>query len=298
MGHNIDLEGAIDIHGHCGPSPYPRKVDGYEFAAEAADAGMDAIVMKEHLIPTAAGVSFIDRLLERDDVDVEVFGGVVLNYCNGGFNPFAVQTAIDYGAKFVWAPTVDARNQEKETGSLGKLDDVGATAEEYTTVSGLSPLTETGELTEEARLCIEKVVDNDIAFGVGHLSYEETERMVEYAAGLGHDKIVIDHPRFITEFSIDQQRTLVSYGAYINFVFASIAPAYQWLTAEELYENIRAVGVDNSTVSSGMGQIYHPSSPEGLRVLGETLYREGLSTAEYDTLVKTNPAAVLGLSDQ
>ncbi len=296
MSQHIDLEGAVDIHGHCGPSPYPRKVDGYEFAVEAATAGMDAIVMKEHLIPTVVGTPLIDRLLERDGLEVDVFGGIVLNYCNGGFNPFAVQTAIEYGAKFVWAPTIDAANQAVETGGLGKLDDVEATADEYDTVDGLSPLSETGALTDEAKRCIQKVVDHDIALGVGHLSYEETERMVEYAADLGHDKIVVDHPRFITEFSVDQQRELVSHGAYINFVFASIAPAYQWLSAAELYENIRAIGVEHSTVSSGMGQIYHPSSPEGLRILGETLYREGLSVAEYETMVKTNPKAVLGLS--
>jgi hypothetical protein len=302
MNGTIDVAGAVDLHAHCGPSIYNRRVDGYEFAREAAAAGMDAVVMKEHHLPTVYGVSYIERQLERDGHDIDVFGSVVLNYCNGGFNPFAVQAAIDYGAKVVWAPTVDARHHAAEMGKpVGQYGDWisdGDTdlAREYEGAEGLFALDDEGDLTDDVRLCLDKVVDADVVFAVGHLSNEETEAIVEYLADQGHEKIVVDHPTFfVTDLGIDQQRRLAEMGAVMNFVFCGISPKSRWHSNEHLYETIRAVGVDNCVVSSDMGQIANPSSPEGLRILGEILLQEGLSEAEYTRLVEHRPKALLDL---
>jgi len=43
------LKGAIDIHIHIGPDPNRRRrVDGYQAAVQARDAGMRAVVFKSH----------------------------------------------------------------------------------------------------------------------------------------------------------------------------------------------------------------------------------------------------------
>lgn len=301
MQQTVSIEGAVDLHGHCGPSPFPRRVDGYEFAYEAGVAGMDAVVFKEHFLPTVYGVPFIERLLKRDEVDIEPFGSVVLNYCNGGFNPFMVKSAIDYGAKVIWAPTIDAKNHGEKYQGVGAYaalvggaeDEIGA---EYEGKEGIYALTEDGELKENARLCVEKIVDNDVAFFIGHLSYEETYALVECAADLGHDKLVIDHPNyFITDFDREQQKELTSMGAYMNFPFNAISPKYHWIDYTDLYDNIRDIGIENSVVSSDVGQIGNPSSPESLRMLGELLLEEGISEKEYKTLVETNPKKILNM---
>lgn len=298
MRNSIDVRGVFDIHGHCGPSLFDRRVDGYEFAREAAEAGMAAVVMKEHFLPTVYGIPFIDRLLKRDDLEIGAFGGAVMNYCNGGFNPFMVETAIGYGAAFLWAPTIDARNQVEVTGKPGKHTHhkhSTHTKEEYRNVSGLYALTESGNLKDEVKLCIRKIVDNNVGLGIGHLSYEETEAMIEYAADLGHDRLLIDHPGYPTEFSLEQRESLISMGAQLNFTFTSISAAYHRRSAEELYRAIRDVGVDNCVISSGTGQIPNVSSPEAMRLLGEILLENGLSVSEFDVLARKNPAQLVDL---
>ncbi len=288
----IDVSGLIDIHVHCGPSPFDRRTDGYECAREAANAGMDAVVLKEHHLPTAYGVPYIDRLLERDGLEVDVIGSVVLNYCNGGFNPFAVESAIAYGADVIWGPTIDARHHAEQTGSLGAFLGVDAGAE-YEDRDGISAL-EDGDLTADVRLCLDKVIAHDVVFCLGHLSYEETVAIVDYLAEAGHERIVVDHPNYgVTDLSIDQQRTLAERGAYLNFLFMGLSPKYSWISSEELYENIREIGVDRCVLSSDVGQQVNPSSPESLRILGETLRSEGLSESEFRTMAGETPRSLL-----
>jgi len=295
MKGRVDIEGAIDLHAHCGPSVFDRRVDGYEYASEAAAAGMDAVVMKEHHLPTVYGVPYIERLLARDGTDIEVVGSVVLNYCNGGFNPFAVDAAIGYGAGVVWGPTLDAKHHG-EVLELGGHVFAGGEGEEYESVDGISALDDEGDLTEDVRLCVRKIAESDIVLCLGHVSYEETRKIAEYAADLGHEKVVVDHPNFpVTGLDIEQQEALVSLGVVLNFPFNAISPTYSWVSNEQLYENIREIGVDNCVLSSDVGQIPNPSSPESLRLLGEALFEEGLSQAEFDRMAKDAPRELLDL---
>jgi hypothetical protein len=295
MDARISLDGAVDIHTHCGPSVFERRVDGYECALEAADAGMDGVVLKEHHLPTVHGVPHIERRLAAEGVDVEVVGSAVLNYCNGGFNPFLVQTAIDNGAGVIWGPTIDARHHAEQTGSLGAF--LGAEAgREYEDVSGLSAL-EDGELTADVRRCLDKVVENDVLFCLGHLSFEETLAIADYLADSGHERFVVDHPTYdVTDLDVDQQRALVDRGAVLNFPFLALSEDHGWATGEELYESIRAVGVEHCVLSSDVGQTNSPTSAEALGMLGEALLAEGLTADEFRELVVTRPKRLLGMA--
>lgn len=297
MAGNINVDGFVDLHSHVGPSTFDRRVDGYEFASEAAAAGMDAVVMKEHYLPTVYGVPYIERLLQMNDEDISVFGSVVLNYCNGGFNPFVVQSVLDYGAKVIWAPTIDARNHGEKTAGVGKFLGVETVPPEYEGKAGLSALEENGRLRDDVALCIEKVADAEAVLAIGHLTYEETEVMTAYAAELGHDKILIDHPLFdVTDFDRDQMETLVSMGAMLNFPYCGLGPMFRWTSATEVYDHLRTIGIDHCVVSSDVGQLGNPSAPEALRIMGELLLAAGLSEADYRVLADRNPKDLLGLT--
>jgi hypothetical protein len=294
MEETVPLDGAIDVHTHVGPSPFDRRVDGFECAMEVANAGMDGVVLKEHHLPTTASMSYIDRLLAREGADVDVIGSAVLNYCNGGFNPFVVQSAIDADAGVVWGPTLDARNHAKRTGELGAFLGVDA-GREYERKTGITALDGDGDLREDVRLCIEKVVDGDVVLALGHLSNEETFVITEYAADLGHEKVLIDHPEYpVTDLDGEQQVELVSLGATLNFPFLSVSAEYGWSSTERVADRIRSVGVENCVVSSDVGQSTTPSAPEGLRSLGRQLLDEGFSAADFETLTRTNPKRLLG----
>ena len=295
MTARFDVSGMVDIHTHVGPSPFDRRVDGYEAAVEAGAAGMDAIVMKEHFLPTVYATMYIDRLLDRDGIELDVLGSTVLNYCNGGFNPFAVQTAIEYGADVIWGPTIDARNHAEQTGELGAFLGVEA-GEEYDDRSGITALDGSGDLRDEVRLCLEKVAANDVVLALGHLSYEETHALVKYAADLGHERIIIDHPNYpVTGLDRDQQAELASLGAVLNYPFMAISPKNNWLSSEELAAIISEVGVDNCVISTDVGQPVNPSIPESLRIFGEVLRTEGFSEADLRKMAERRPKRLLGL---
>jgi len=48
------LDGAVDLHVHPYPSPFPRRMDAAEAAQRAADAGMRAIVGNQTTLPPIA----------------------------------------------------------------------------------------------------------------------------------------------------------------------------------------------------------------------------------------------------
>ena len=82
------LEGAIDMHCHSGPSPFPRKIDHVEAARQAESVGMRAIVVKSHHHSTVMDVKAMAPALQA--CATKVFGGIALNSQVGGLNPAAV----------------------------------------------------------------------------------------------------------------------------------------------------------------------------------------------------------------
>ena len=95
------LEGAIDIHVHAGPHIFssPRRVDPFQAATQARDAGMRAIVFMD-VFEMSNGTSW---LVNRALPDFQTFGGLIMNTVYGGMNPRSVKTALYYGdgAKFI-----------------------------------------------------------------------------------------------------------------------------------------------------------------------------------------------------
>ena len=95
------LRGSIDTHLHFSPSPYVTwRQNALESAITARDAGLRAIVLKNHSYPTAALASLVSALVPG----IEVFGGLCLEYECGGLNPYAVDAEARLGAKIVWMP--------------------------------------------------------------------------------------------------------------------------------------------------------------------------------------------------
>ena len=109
------LQGASDIHIHSAPDVFARLFDHIDIARQARDAGMRAVLMKCHHQGTADRMPLVRRFV----TGVDVFGSLNLNHPVGGLNPHAVKTAIRYGAKKIFMPTVDARHHAEVTGVQG-----------------------------------------------------------------------------------------------------------------------------------------------------------------------------------
>ena len=77
------LEGAVDLHVHSAPDVDPRRFNDLELAAEAAKAGMRAVLLKSHQNSTVERAWLTAKVVPG----IHVFGGLVLNAPAGGINP-------------------------------------------------------------------------------------------------------------------------------------------------------------------------------------------------------------------
>lgn len=79
------LKGVVDIHIHSGPSMIPRKVDHYEATRRYLDAGVRALVLKDHHTTTTAAAYFINEYLVKEQ-PIRAYGSLCLNNAVGGLN--------------------------------------------------------------------------------------------------------------------------------------------------------------------------------------------------------------------
>ena len=100
------LQGAIDIHVHFAPDPYAeRRLTADVLVQNARTAGLAGLVLKSHEYPTQP----LAWLLDRQNDDINVYGGLALDHGVGGLNMEAVSVSLSIGAKVVWMPTCDSQ---------------------------------------------------------------------------------------------------------------------------------------------------------------------------------------------
>ena len=287
------LKGTIDIHVHSAPDLYRRISDHVELARAAREAGFRALVIKSHNFATAARA----LIVQKEVSGIDVFGSIVLNLPMGGLNPVAVETAIKYGARQVYMPTVDSTNHPLLTGG-----EVGQHGKGLVVEGGWSPYTRSlprirvldarGELAPEVQVILGMVAEANIILNCGHISYEEMERLVPAAQAAGARKIVVDHPYF-ARLTIEQQEKLVSAGALMNYTAGEILPRWWRVSVEEFAAGIRRLGVEKVLISSDCGQLHNPPSIEALRLTIQLLLEEGFGEREIRTMFHDTAARLV-----
>ena len=75
---------------------------------------MRGVVFKIHHGDTSGRIPIVREVMGDA---IEIYGGITLNSPVGGFNPFAVDTAIKMGAKMVWMPTISSLNHLEKLGA-------------------------------------------------------------------------------------------------------------------------------------------------------------------------------------
>jgi hypothetical protein len=267
------LQGAIDFHVHAGPDPFSkRRLDVFHLALQAKEAGMKAIVAKNHHFGTALLASLVNTMVP----DFTIVGSLVLNREAGGLNPDVVTAAVRAGAKVIWMPTTSSRVDSKVKPGIALVD-------------------KAGHLLPEVMTILHIIRENQLVLGTGHVSQEEIFSLTREARGLGI-KVIITHPLttgFGCTLTMDQQQELVSMGAVIEHCFVACMPVLGGMNPKIIIEHIRAVGPENCILSTDFGQDTNPSPPEGFRSMVGTMLHSGLSEKELEMLVKTNPAKLL-----
>jgi hypothetical protein len=314
------LRGAIDIHVHAGPHIFssPRRVDPFQAAVQAQDAGMRAIVYMD-VFEMSNGTAW---LVNRAVPDFKTYGGIILNTVYGGMNPRAVKTALYYGdgAKYVSFGAHSTLYQASREGRL--VDGV------FTPLSELYP-----EFRRELETCISipegppspeldeilsLIASHPHVYMVtGHVSVSEAVRLVDYAGDYGIERVVVSSA-VVEEADLRELRYMADRGAIIEYTLAaythttSIPKTHYYVEREyasidegmsgeggggvkAAAQQMEALGAESCIICTDFGVYTLPTPVEGLREFIACLMDMGIPDADISTMVKANPEGLLGL---
>jgi hypothetical protein len=285
------LKGVVDVHVHSGPGMIPRKLDHYEATQQSLDAGIRALVLKDHHAMTCGAAYFINEYLTKGQ-PVKAYGSICLNNAAGGLNPYVVDAAIKYGAKVIWFPTVSAENHIESHKDKEKKKGFPDTKEKPLSEKALKIIDSEGKLLPQVSEICKLIAKGDMVLGTGHLSVPEIKLLIDEAKLQGVKRILVDHPEFTVNATIPEMVEFADKGAFIEH---TCVIAINDITTEYLVEMIKAVGAERTIISSDLGQTTQVYPVEGLQKVMTSLLDAGIKGDEIDLMFRKNPAGLLGI---
>jgi hypothetical protein len=282
----IVLDGAIDLHCHYGPESVigtPHAVDALEAASDAASLGFEAIVLKSHDFPSNS----VAHLVGQEVENVRVFGSVCCDFCIGGLNPGAVETALRDGAAIVWLPTISSQ-QDVDNGVAALLGVPGP---------GIRVVDDDGKLRAEAEEILALIAQHDAIAATGHTSAEEHFALARSFAGQG--RLVVTHamnPGAGPHLSVAECVELAALGAYIELSAATCMQSHG-PSVPEVVQAIDAIGPEMVVLSTDYGWSDElPRPAAGLHSYVDALYEAGATETQLRRMVCENPSRLLQLT--
>jgi Family of unknown function (DUF6282) len=283
--------GVIDMHVHSHPDVFGRNMDDIDVAQLAKARGMRGLLLKNHVAETASRAALVMKVVPG----IEVFGGVVLNKAVGGINPDAVEWMHrTYGGrgKVVWLPTFEA---DKHVKTLSKPDAVGLV---------VAP---NGQVTPEMEAILKIVARENLVLATGHVHPEEIIAVVRKGRELGVKNFVVTHGLTnVPGLTMAQAKQVTEMGAVIEVCFlqflagpnAPLPFLTHWtqINAKNVAQAVKELGANSLLISSDLGQTGNMVHPDGLEMAIAAMKKEGISDADIDTMMRKNPARLLGLA--
>jgi hypothetical protein len=276
------LQGIVDLHVHSDPDAVPRRLDALDTARLAKEAGVRAMVLKNHWTSTAQLAYTVAKVVPG----IEVFGGISLDLAVGGVNPEAVkQGAAFTGGKLriVWMPTLDSENYVR----FSKQD------------IPFAAVSRNGQLLPATIEVLKLIAKDKLVLATGHSSAAENLMLVQEGKKQGIAQIIVTHPMDLPiHMSIPQMQEAARLGAWIELCGNALLPTHpkdRQIPVADYVKTIRAVGPEHVILSGDFGQTIHPPFPEAWKQFLDIMRKAGVTDADIDLMAKKNPAAVLGL---
>ena len=288
------IQGAYDLQVHVAPDVIARRIDDIDLAKEFLERGLKGFVLKSHYFPTAERAQVVCKAVPG----IRAMGAITLNHSVGGLNPVAVELAGRSGCRIVWMPTVDAANETagRPDGTKKHLP-FWAKIQLELAATGISPppitvIDEAGNLTSQARTCLELISKYNMILATGHLGRREILALVRTAKEIGLKRVMVTHAEFPSQnLTAAEQVELADLGAMIEHCFTTMhtgkAP---W---EVVIESIRQVGPERCLLSTDLGQTINPPVSDGFAMFAQTLLDAGFSGAEIHRMSAINAEALI-----
>jgi hypothetical protein len=286
------LAHAIDCHTHGGSDPMERLLLEDDIGIDYTRAGMRAMVVKTWYTPSASRNALVQKIVNRYAAEhglrpVLCYGGVVLNYSMGGFNPEAVKKCLGFpGMKYVWMPMVDSYHHRRVV-----YDDWSG--------YGLSFLDDNRKVLAVVQDILRIIADNDLVLASGHYPYRDTAILVEEARRFGVTRIEIIHPAHIhSKHTIAQMKEQAGRGAKLMLSGLG-AMAFPLHESGPLYaaQIVKEVGADNLLYGSDFGQLQNFPHVTANRWMIKLLLAYGCTKEELRQVFQVTGARLLGLEE-
>jgi len=276
------IEGSIDFHVHSYPEAYnTRLYDELDLAIQAINLKMRAMVFK-----CASGFSVRSAYVAQKAANqwadaheknrIDLFGGVVLNYCVGGLNPEAVLASYKMGGRFVWLPNRDASFHHKVMGTPG----------------GINVLDESDQVVPALKEIFAMIAEGDMILSLCHQGTKERFIMIDEAKKIGVKRIEVCHPNQVTaKMTVEQMKIAADKGAYIGYYCTRFRPL-QW-SWDEFMQVYEIVGPDRIIASTDNGHFEAPSPADSLRMYVAGMLLRGVSEKDIEKMIQINPARLL-----
>ena len=288
---------AIELHACCEPNIFSQcRVDALQLAQQAKEAGMKAVVVKNHDFGTAPLAWLTNKMVNCPIL----VGSLVLNKATGGLNPDVVKAQAQAGAKVVWMPTMSAAAQiSKMTEGKGK----GSISARKNMDKGISIIDKNGKLVPQIGEILEVIKEHKMVLATGHISKPEVFAVASEARRQNINVIITEaigkHPTANgpagSRLSVEEAQKLAHIGAYIEFVY-SFCMSPSLLPITEMVSCIKAIGPEHCVLGTDFGQEFNPPPTEGFHMMLAQLLMFGLSEGELSIMVKVNPTKLLGLA--
>lgn len=274
------LENSYDLHVHSFPSHIKRKMNDIELLKKANKYKMAGVMIKNHYESTAARASLLN---EHFKFFTKAYGGIVLNTTVGGINPYAVESSMKMGAKFVWLPTRDAYHCLQFGNMKGDFFDR----------EGIYLLKEEtdNKLIDSFYDVLEVIKKYNGVLATGHISIKEA-RIVCRESTLMGIKTVLTHPDWSrTTYSIEQQIEFSKMGVKIEKVWANVEDGD---CKEDFFvESIRKIGAENIFLTTDRGQYDKKDPIESYLNFIELLLENNFSNQEIALMTIRNPRELI-----
>lgn len=287
------LEGAVDLHCHSGPSPFPRRFDHVEASHDGARIALRAILCKSHHHNTV--MDLLAMRTQLADAPTPMYGGVALNSEVGGINPSAVAVAISMGGRCVWGPTVSAAQHiAAHSHDDGFPSATGNLHEKEESIFDAS-----GAVSKETDLVTRLIGEADILLTGGHLDGASMTEFFRTASRNGVRRLLLHHPDFIVEAAETDIEEMLGLGAFVEHelsMYHPDVPAPDW-KIDRLVGWIDKIGPERTVISSDLGQQGSPLPVDAYLLIVQQLLDHGVTEAAVRQMICRNPAYLLGLEE-
>ncbi len=287
------MQGAVDLHVHSGPSLHPRKLDHIAALREADEAGMAAVLLKDHYYPTMPIATLIN---ENMGFKAQAIGSIVLNNPLGGLNPSAVDYALKQGARVVWMATTHAKNHMDHEASKPGFK---FPQNSKKTVAPI-PLTLTddaGVVRDEVKHILDLIAEADAVVSGGHHHVSELFPFYEEAKARGVKRLFLNHPTYVNDCSLQDVSSLARMGVKMEHSVCMFIPStFTLFDQEHLKAVIEAAGVENSFFGTDLGQMKNPNPVDGMRQMIAMLIEAGYDDEAIRQMTTSIAADLVGLS--